>query len=298
LAGPIEFPILSGDALLGFLCLQDERLREAYSTDEIALFLDVASQVTIVIENSKLYDRMKERDRLAALGEMSAGLAHEIRNPLGAIKGAAQYLETGGGSDAKEFLGVIVEEVNRLDEVVSQFLDYARPLKSASTLLDLNAVVKKAALVWEAQGIPPGIEIHFALAPDLPPVAADPQQMKQVFINFALNAFEAMPKGGRLDISTSVTPDPFMGEDHVRVSFKDTGQGIGAAEMKRLFIPFFTTKEKGTGLGLAICQRIAEANGGTIEVRSRKGKGAAFSLRLGAARAESSGDTGERRVAK
>ncbi|MCA1664016.1 MAG: GAF domain-containing protein, partial [Myxococcales bacterium] len=136
-------PIVAEEQVIGLLCLKDERVvREAYATDEIDVFERVASQIAITVQNSKLYERMKERDRLAALGEMAAGLAHEIRNPLGAIKGAAQLLTPPSGDgivgsdghggvppEAREFLGIIVEEANRLNRVVSQFLDYARPYR-------------------------------------------------------------------------------------------------------------------------------------------------------------------------
>src|SRR5262249_37070690 len=135
------------------LCLKDERVREAFATDEIDLFRGVAAQIAITVANSKLYERMKERDRLAALGEMAAGLAHEIRNPLGAIKGAAQLLQPAATAEeahsvpaeAREFLGIIVEEANRLNRVVSQFLDYARPYRGEPQPLDVNEVVRKTA---------------------------------------------------------------------------------------------------------------------------------------------------------
>ena len=135
--------------------MKDERVREAYATDEIDLFRGVAAQMAITVQNSKFYERMKERDRLAALGEMAAGLAHEIRNPLGAIKGAAQLLtpqaDAAGGDghgvpvEAREFLAIIVEEANRLNRVVSQFLDYARPYRGEPQPLDVNEVVRKSA---------------------------------------------------------------------------------------------------------------------------------------------------------
>jgi signal transduction histidine kinase len=159
-------PLLAEDQILGLLCIKDERLREAYATDEVDLFRGVAAQLVITVQNSKLYERMKERDRLAALGEMAAGLAHEIRNPLGAIKGAAQLLlpPADGGDpaasvssnnmapEAREFLGIIVEEANRLNKVVSQFLDYARPYRGEPQPLDVNEVVRKTAQLVENHG--------------------------------------------------------------------------------------------------------------------------------------------------
>jgi signal transduction histidine kinase len=280
-------PMVGDDAILGLLCLRDERLREAYSTDEIDLFRGVAAQATITIQNSQVYERMKERERLAALGEMAAGLAHEIRNPLGSIKGAAQYLLPEGEQlgAAKEFLTIIVDEVNRLNKVVSQFLDYARPYRGDPAPLDVNEVVKKTV-----QLLPPHdnggeagrYELALSLGEELPPVRADAEQLRQVFLNLALNALQAMPQGGKLTISSGVRRGARRGEpaSFLEIRFRDTGVGIPPSDLKNLFIPFFTTKDKGTGLGLPISQRIVENHGGTIEVRSQQGKGATFTVLL------------------
>src|SRR6185369_17390051 len=150
-------PLVAEDQVLGLLNLKDERLREAYASDEVDLFRGVVAQIAIIVQNTKLYARMKERDRLAALGEMAAGLAHEIRNPLGAIKGAAQLLQPSAdsneSSESREFLGIIVEEANRLNRVVSQFLDYARPYKGVLDAVDVNDVVRRTL-----QLLPPPVE--------------------------------------------------------------------------------------------------------------------------------------------
>src|SRR3954470_8987600 len=135
----ITVPLVGNDRVIGFLNLWDERVPEAYASDEIGLVLEIGERLATVIENSKLYERMRERDRLAALGEMAAGLAHEIRNPLGAIKGAAQFLEpTQLGGEDDEVLRVIIDEVDRLNGVVTQFLDYARPLKVSVMPIDVS----------------------------------------------------------------------------------------------------------------------------------------------------------------
>jgi signal transduction histidine kinase len=279
-------PMVGQDAILGMLCLRDERLREAYSTDEIDLFRAIAAQAAITIQNSQVYERMKERDRLAALGEMAAGLAHEIRNPLGSIKGAAQYLLPEGESlgPAKEFLSIIVDEVNRLNNVVSQFLDYARPYRGDQEPLDVNDVVKKTVqlLQQETDTVPGRYELALNLADELPPVRADAEQLRQVFLNLGLNALQAMPQGGKLVVSSGVRRGARRGEpaSFLEVRFRDTGCGIAPGDLKNLFIPFYTTKEKGTGLGLPISQRIIENHGGTIEVRSQQGKGATFTVLL------------------
>ena len=299
-------PLYDGDQVLALLCLKDERFREAYASDEIDQFRQVAAQTSIIIQNSKLYDRMKERDRLAALGQMAAGLAHEIRNPLGAIKGAAQLLlspATAPDSDAaetgSEFLGIIVEEANRLNRVVSQFLDYARPFRGELSSLDVNEVVKKTAQLIAPTDGERQVEVQLTLAEELPRARGDAEQLRQVFLNLALNAVQAMEKGGRLTISTAMrkggrrnAPAQFL-----EIRFRDNGPGIPATVLKNLFIPFYTTKDKGTGLGLPISQRIIENHGGTIEVRSRVGSGSTFTVVLPVHDSETTGprDRGEPR---
>jgi two-component system, NtrC family, sensor histidine kinase HydH len=286
LNGSVVLAIVGEEQLLGILALRDERLREAYSSDEIELFRGVAASIGVTLQNSRVYELMKERDRLAALGQMAAGLAHEIRNPLGSIKGAAQYLQPIGNQlgdgGTKEFLDIIVEEVNRLNKIVSQFLDYARPYRGDQTPLDVNDVVRKTLHLLEKEEERSKVEITTNLVEGLPPVRADAEQLRQVFLNLAINALQAMPAGGRLSVSTSLRRSTRRGAAaaFLEVRFRDTGPGIPPGDMRNLFIPFFTTKEKGTGLGLPISQRIIENHGGTIEPRSQPGAGATFTVLL------------------
>ena len=231
---------------------------------------------------------MKERDRLAALGQMAAGLAHEIRNPLGSIKGAAQYLQPGQTAAAtregtREFLDIIIEEVNRLNKIVSQFLDYARPYRGEQRQLEVAEVLRKTLALFAKEAEEHGkVEIATDFADKMPPVRADAEQLLQVFLNLSLNALQAMPNGGKLWISTALRRSTRRGAPaaFMEVRFRDAGVGIPAGDLKNLFIPFFTTKEKGTGLGLPISQRIIENHGGTIEVRSQPGEGATFTVLL------------------
>jgi signal transduction histidine kinase len=295
------------EALLGVLCLKDERVSDAFASAELDVLVGVAAQLGITLQNSKLYERMKERDRLAALGQMAAGLAHEIRNPLGAIKGAAEFIaplpDGTVPEDTGDFLHIIVDETKRLNRVVSQFLDYARPFRGDMEQLDINEVVRKIVvllrpLVDEIVSARRGLvaptdsgpdltpEIVLDLAADLPHTRGDAEQLRQVFLNLAINAVQAMtdepnltrgPRG-TLTLSSGLRHGGRLGAltQHIEVRFTDTGPGITAAAMKNLFIPFFTTKERGTGLGLPISQRIVENHGGFIEVRSRAGGGATF----------------------
>ncbi|MCD6498294.1 MAG: GAF domain-containing protein [Deltaproteobacteria bacterium] len=288
---------------LGLLAIDDDRMREAYSENEVEEFRRLADQVAVGIQNSRLYERMKERDRLAALGQMAAGLAHEIRNPLGAIKGAAQCLEdermdslqgvkspfvdgnpkqmpAAFGEDASEFVDIIVEEVDRLNRVVSQFLDYARPLDSQKDPVDVNTVLRRTAQLMVPKSGRHAVELK--LSDEKPTVRGDPGQLQQVFLNLGLNGIQAMDEPGVLTLSTDVRHNEWDQDmtPMVIISFSDTGRGIKPEQMKQLFVPFFTTRPGGTGLGLPICQKIAEAHGGRIEVNSTPGTGSTFTVVL------------------
>jgi signal transduction histidine kinase len=283
----ICMPLAAGDRVAGFLACWDERVQEAFASDEIAALIEVADRCAVVIDNSKLYQQMKERDRLAALGEMAAGLAHEIRNPLAAIKGATQYLDPRRlPGDDREFLEIIVEEVDRLNGVVTAFLDYARPLKSSFSPGDVGDILQRTFKLLAPQ-IPPGIEVAIDASPELPPVDCDAEQLKQVFLNLALNSFQAMPRGGRLTVTARLARDdlaswrePRYRDARVEVRFRDTGPGIPAEARESIFVPFYTTKEKGTGLGLAISQRIVKAHRGSLSASSPPEGGAEFTISL------------------
>lgn len=279
----ITVPLVGNDRVLGFLNLWDERVPEAFASDEIAVILSLANHFATVVENSKLYEKMRERDRLAALGEMAAGLAHEIRNPLGAIKGAAQCLDPKDlPPEEKEFIEVIVEEVNRLNGVVSAFLDYARPLKQNFGPTDLNEVVQRTLRLIQ-NDVPKQIAVKEELAADLPRVNADAEQLKQVLINLVQNAVQALgEKEGAITLRT-LRPErfgDFRSPEMVELHVSDTGPGIPTDQLVNIFVPFFTTKQQGTGLGLAICQRIVKNHGGAISVQSRVGEGTTFVIRL------------------
>lgn len=298
LSASLIFPLLGsaeteqGPWLLGLLCIRDDRAAGAFDLDDVDMFKNLASAAARVIESSQAYERVKERDRLAALGEMAAGLAHEIRNPLGAIKGAAQLLIPSEGrptdpGEMSELLGIIVEEANRLNNVVTRFLDYARaerPGPEGAARVDLNAIVRKTAHLLGQQDDVKSVEIRLRTDDLLPHVAGDAESILQVFLNLGLNALQAMPTGGTLEILTTRRRRSRLGYGQfAEVRFRDTGVGIPRDKLKKLFIPFYTTKTKGTGLGLAISQRIINQHAGTIEVRSTLGQGSTFSVFLPAA---------------
>lgn len=293
----------SDDDLVGIIAIADERVRDAFSPEEVTLFETVASQIGVAIANSRVYTRMKERDRLAALGAMAAGLAHEVKNPLGSIKGAAQLLEEileggdGGKNEeatAREFAGIILEEVNRLDRVVGTFLDYARPNVGDPVPIDINAAVRRTLRILSSQQTD-NVDLVLELGETIPRASIDPEKFRQVLMNLVRNAIQAIDGAGRVTVATShrkrgvtvrgdsaaISADGAARDaGWVEVSVRDTGPGISALVLKYLFIPFFTTKDRGTGLGLALSQSIIQNAGGTIEVHTPPGAGATFTVVL------------------
>jgi signal transduction histidine kinase len=271
--------------LYGFLAVRDDRLRDAFSREEVQLLAGLATQVAVTVENSQLYQQMKEKDRLAALGEMAAGLAHEIRNPLGSIKASAQYLsETSDQPEGRgEFLDIIVDEVDRLNRVVSSFLDYARPAHTDPDPIYVNSAVQLTLQFLRPECDSAEVGLHVTMDPDLPKVRIDIEHLRQVLINLVQNAMQAMTSGGDIYVETRVQ-DRFRidggARRWVQISVRDTGPGIAQGLLANLFVPFVTTKQQGTGLGLAISHRIVSEAGGRIDVRSRQGVGTTFVVLL------------------
>ena len=267
-------PFILEGKMLGFCTFINEKSDIAYPLNELRLLTPVARQITHSLKNLEIYDKIRERDRLATLGEMSAGLAHEIRNPLGAIKGAAQYLQpTMENMAQNEFLKIIVDEVDRLNKVVTQFLNYAKPFQQSLTETNLDELLKKTLQTVTAD-MSSQIKFIYTADPQTPLVTVDPQHMNQVFLNLIRNALQAMPEGGELKVFLKPT------KETVQIIFEDTGVGIAPENVKNLFIPFFTTKEEGSGLGLPICQKIIKAHNGTIQVESTLQKGTKFIITL------------------
>lgn len=276
----LSLPFRSGGAVLGWLHLTHEGWSDGFSVDEVQRLSEVARLASVVLSNIQDFKALEQAQRLAALGRMSAGLAHEIRNPLAGVKGAAQYLEGESlPADSKEMLQVIIDEVDRLDIVVSQFLDYARPFELQLRPEHVNAIVAHSLTLLRASGVPEGIEVVEDLAGDLPRVQLDAARLSQVLLNLLQNALQAMPQGGTLTVRTRSRLSR-SGEPEVEIAVADTGVGIARDDLDHLFIPFFTTKREGTGLGLPICERLVEAHGGEIDVSSRPGRGSSFLVRL------------------
>jgi signal transduction histidine kinase len=234
-------------------------------------------------ELKKAYDDLKETtnqlllaDRLSALGQLSAVLAHEIRNPLASIKGAVEALETEipWGHRKRPFLEAIQAEADRLSKLVNEFLQFARPPRLEMLPIQPNAVVRSVVALVSKQAANSRIDIRTIFDQELPPILLDGEQMKQALLNLVINAIQAMPEGGLLELATK------RAEDRFRIFVRDSGPGIPQEIRDRLFDPFVTTKNGGTGLGLAIAQRLVKQHNGIIRVIDRPEGGSAFEIEI------------------
>ncbi len=220
--------------------------------------------------------QMTRAEHLATLGELAAGLAHEIRNPLAGIAGVIEIIgrDLPEKSPAREVLQEVQHEVLHIKRILSDLLDYARPKAPDFRLTDLNITVEHAVALARQQTLSRPIEIELRRADGLPPVEHDTAQIQQVLLNLLLNAIQAIPSEGRVTVAL----ESRGGFAHITVS--DTGRGIAPEHLPSIFRPFFTTKGTGTGLGLSLARRIVESHGGRLEVSSQLGKGSEFSAWL------------------
>ncbi len=224
-----------------------------------------------------LQDEIRRKEKLAAIGGLAAGVAHEIRNPLSSIKGIATYYNSKfeDGSEDKEMAGIMIEEVNRMSRNISELLEFARPTTLNKKLSDINELLKHSARLVEQETTAKKIGIQLDLTSDSMGADVDPDRLTQCFLNLFLNALQAMESGGRLSVSSSAGVN-----GNISIDIKDNGSGISADDLSKIFDPYFTTKPKGTGLGLAIVHKIIEAHQGQIKVRSALGQGTIFSIAL------------------
>jgi two-component system, NtrC family, sensor histidine kinase HydH len=228
-------------------------------------------------ELQHLRKEVERSQRLAAVGSLAAGVAHEIRNPLSSLKGFATYFRQryGGVPDDVKVADIMIQEVDRLNRVITELLEFSRPMELKRKATDLANLVRHVLRTVEGQAREKGITVKTTLSSGFPEAFIDPDRMTQVFLNLFLNALAAMDKGGVL--SVGVTRHD---EDSLRVTIADTGAGIRKEDIGRVFDPYYTTKPSGTGLGLAIVHRIVEAHGGEIRLESEPGKGTTFAILL------------------
>ncbi|MHB9036043.1 MAG: GAF domain-containing protein [Armatimonadota bacterium] len=281
----IERVFHTGETYQGYkLAFHPENRDEIYINISISQLLNSAGEqlgLVIIFEDItreiKMEDEFRRMGELAAVGQLAASIAHELRNPLSSIKGAAQFLRNEYQDEPAivEFLGIIVDEVNGLNKLTTEFLDFARPMQLELKPTSVNDIVEKTLHLMSVHITDSNVMVNESLAKSIPEIQADDSQLEQVLKNMVINSLQAMPEGGSLTIETGATP---YGGAFIAVS--DTGVGIAQDKLERIFQPFFTTKTKGTGLGLSVVHKIVENHGGRIEVSSELEKGTTFKIVL------------------
>jgi signal transduction histidine kinase len=284
------------DRVLGWLALERRSDENELSTQDLQLAQALANQAASALENARLYAELKQSarelersqrrliqsEKLAATGRLAASIAHEINNPLQAIKNCLELLldeaEAGEPLD-RTYLDVAMNELERIQDTIQQMLDLYRPEKGRMASVDLNAAVEGVLALMRKQLESCRIGIETYLDSARPHVVGRGDQIRQVFINLILNAVEAMPEGGQLTLTTRQDSDGI-----VTVLVADTGVGISPENLAHIADPFFTTKPKGVGLGMSICHEIIERHQGTLDLTSQIGRGTTFTIRLPAAR--------------
>ncbi len=255
---------------------QEFPLSISFSVAEIQGNLYFTAVMRDITEYKAMEDRLLQSERLAAVGNTVAHIAHEIKNPLLIIGGFARQLIKAPGFDdpARRKLSIIAAEVSHLEEMVAEMRDFVRRPPTQKRPGQIMAVVEEALELFQDTFEEHHIQVRQVEETPLPPVAFDPKQVHQVLLNLFKNALEAMPKGGEITITSRVKGDK------VEISVTDTGEGMPPEVAGNIFQPYFTTKEKGTGLGLAICQNIIAEHGGCIFADSAPGRGATFTIQL------------------
>lgn len=236
--------------------LGDQKRRESERAERINTELQNA-----YAELRQTVGQLLQAERLSSLAEIASGVVHEVRNPLGAIKGAVEILEDelAENSPRREFARIAKTEVERIDKLVQEFFHFARTKKPDLRPADMNELVKAVEIVLENQTVRNNVRLKADLDRNLPPVAVDAEQIKQVLLNLAINALEAMPEGGELVFRT------YQRGARLHVEIEDTGGGIAPSVKAKIFDPFFTTKEKGLGLGLSVVYKIVGQHNGRLE---------------------------------
>ncbi|MDI7261533.1 MAG: ATP-binding protein, partial [Thermodesulfobacteriota bacterium] len=288
LEAEVSIPLISRGQLIGMINLSHKFNKDIYSHEDIELLSTLANQTSIALENARLFEDLKKSksyirraDRLASLGTLTAGLAHEIRNPLVAIKTLTQLLPERLEDEEfrNHFLNIASGEVDRISSLVNELLDFARPSSPKLELEDINNILDGMILLASTETKKKQIQITKKYASDLPHIRVDREQIKQVFLNILLNAIEATTGNGEITVKTRSFNKP-GGDPYLQIEFADTGCGIPEEYLEDIFNPFFTTKMTGSGLGLSISNQIIEEHSGYISVESQVKKGTSFFINL------------------
>ncbi len=290
LSAAVIVPGVMGGKLIGLLALGRKLSDAEYSSDDMHAFETLAHEAAIAIDNARSYEelakaneylraiteRLIHQERLAAVGQFAAGMAHEIKNPLAAIKTFAEFLpERYKDDDFREkFFRIIQSEIERINGIVLQLSDLAKPAPLKLVPVDLAPMIRDILTLVSGQCLRQHVDISAAIELGGLVLDADASQMKQVFLNLLMNSMEAMEKGGKLTVSGQ------KGAQHIILVFADTGCGIPPEQVKQIWDPFFTTKARGMGLGLAIVRDVVERHGGVISINSSPGYGTRIDIRL------------------
>jgi len=274
------FPLIAMNRVTGLVCLGQKISGAKFNREEIELLTTLLGQVSLAFENAYLYQQQKSRlrkmyraDRLATLGQLAAGAAHEIRNPLTSIRSTIQYLQkTITDSPKKELVVGLIQEVDRINEIIEGLLSFSKPTKPETEQIDLDCLLEQILTLVATSAKKRKIEIEYKFNAPEKQLKADPSQLKQVFLNIIMNALQAMDDGGKLQVAVSSCrkEGQFSSELTAKfyITFQDTGEGIPKESLEHVFDPFFTTKKDGTGLGLSISYGIIQQHGGEIEIES------------------------------
>jgi signal transduction histidine kinase len=284
------FPLKVINRLSGFVLLGKRSGGEDFSREEIDLFSLLFTQAAFAIENTALYDEQSARikkmyraDRLAILGQLAAGAAHEIRNPLTAIRSTIQYLGKGiKDPDKLEMIGELMEEVDRINKIVQGLLSFSKPSEPEMAKVDIEKLLQQTLVLLHNTIVRKHIEVKVDIRVKNTVLTADASQLKQVFLNVILNAIEAMENSPVKLLTLGVEPGRSLNDRsrYLLVSVTDSGRGIEPADSENIFNPFYTTKTDGTGLGLPISYGIINRHGGEMEINGQPGEGATVVVKL------------------
>lgn len=288
----IALPLISRDQILGVLCLGEKTSGEAYSKDDLELLSLFVSEAGIALKNAellsetkRLQSQVRQAEKLASLGTLTARMAHEIKNPLVSIRTFAELLPSKFDDKEfrEEFSSLALKEVERIDNLITRLLNFTRSSDYHLEVLSVEKLIEESISLLYIQISKQNIEIRKGYLPNLPLIYGDKEELKQVFSNILINSVQAIPKGGKIFISTGKKER--KSQTFVKICFSDTGGGIPQENLEKIFDPFFTTKNKGSGLGLFISYKIIHEHHGDIQVKNLE-KGAEFCISLPAYKLE------------
>jgi hypothetical protein len=283
-------PLIAKNETIGVIVADNIYTGEPISEDRVSTLTMFVNQAALAIENAETYKRLEDKinqltetqqrlirsEKLAAIGTMSSYVAHEIRNPLVTIGGFAKTLSRFDFTDLKikANIDIIIDEVKRLEKILNNITDFGKPSTPEKVDTQICEIMEDTCILMENYFQEKHIKLHIKFEREIPRIHVDPAQMKQVFLNILMNAVEAMPDGGQLDVQIEST------NESIKIYIIDTGKGIKQEVLQNIYDPFFTTKPSGTGVGLSVSFKVIEEHGGTIDATSEQGKSTTMLLTL------------------